>query len=1180
MIGTIATSVGSFAVNTAKEYAFTKILDVIWKKITPGNDVEKAVNNAFDKSLKEVFPNKDYRTVITDDFKRDLEEMIISPNTWQSTADSEHNQVYTLFMQYLSESSPFAFSYIVELKAEARYNNMLQLLQTAICGQNVSVELIENLTSQGVAPLLDELKVKSALRIINEIENSSYDLLEHTPNVYSKLLLYKGRCLQFISLKDACDCYDKAYELNPGNKEITEAKVISLLAKGEIKDIRTISHKLSVDNRFRILVDIVISDNIQEAYLNAPEALRSDLGFRYLVAEKMINKIDSIDFLFDDSVDYTLSLPSNLAYSNLSIWSFIMGYYRTQDAQKGVKFYRELYSDLDTKSVIVAEQFINHLEKTEIKETFQVVYLLYYYWKYLLEGGKKWIDLYQQTIQEKQTKEGYVFSLLEANMLQMEDRFEEAFTVASAIVYDDPAAVCCFMCVMSMKSTSMEYVKWILEDFTSRTIKINDTCSRFLAQVLNNNVSPDIKILVQDAIFEHEIAKDIILLLLGTGNDDVLSHIKNQTTEIPDELIPFAAIALSKNDEKEYAFDILNARVDNGINDFRRYTFLKILSENPLHYRELYKILKDNRAAREINDFALLTKEYELANKLLDYDNAFQVISILYEQYPDNETIFVNYVVSSQHVKSPLLEELKDKVSKFTYSNDTSIRLIYQAYASAGSIDFAIEFLYQQTLSRNTEFLRNFYQIEATQGFVKQISHIECDVISDGCCVDFIKNGEKVREIVTHDNEFSSLLGFKKGSEFSIKQNDGFDTYQIENVWNKYFALSSEIFKEIMFSGGNSVFRPIQIDMEHPWESLEKELEKIDPDAKNRHQRYIDSVAAYEKGSMGLCQLVRENDLLGDYYSKLFGSFKIYVPSCTQQLIHIRGVNLDDNRFVLEITSLLTLFEYSTKYNITFNLEQKFLIAKSVRELVVNNINQYGSFWYTNIYNIYENKSIKRYANDPIEDAKQRLHNLLSWIDTYCEVVIVDASLSIDDGNQPLSSRIMLDSLCLLMNGNAILITEDVFLGTLPQLHLPIMTVEAYIQISTNSIERIKLSRFLAESRYIGVTIDKDFVIEQYRKYQEKEPNVYQNILETMSVNPFMFSVAVNASLELAQTPIITTQIIVTITNMLAMAMKPLPQDFFDRSWNETEAYLDIMPTPATKLLKECLKSARKIVGM
>ena len=49
---------------------------------------------------------------------------------------------------------------------------------------------------------------------------------------------------------------------------------------------------------------------------------------------------------------------------------------------------------------------------------------------------------------------------------------------------------------------------------------------------------------------------------------------------------------------------------------------------------------------------------------------------------------------------------------------------------------------------------------------------------------------------------------------------------------------------------------------------------------------------------------------------------------------------------------------------------------------------------------------------------------------------------------------------------------------------------------------------------------------------------------------------------------------------MLAMAMKPLPQDFFDRSWNETEAYLDIMPTPATKLLKECLKSARKIVGM
>ena len=128
MIETIATSIGSFAVNTVKEYAFTKILDVIWAKITPGNDIEKAVNNAFNKSLKKVFPDKDYRTVVTEDFKRDLEKMIVSPNTWQSTENNEHNQIYTLFMQYLSESSPHAFSYIVELKAEARYNNMLQLL--------------------------------------------------------------------------------------------------------------------------------------------------------------------------------------------------------------------------------------------------------------------------------------------------------------------------------------------------------------------------------------------------------------------------------------------------------------------------------------------------------------------------------------------------------------------------------------------------------------------------------------------------------------------------------------------------------------------------------------------------------------------------------------------------------------------------------------------------------------------------------------------------------------------------------------------------------------------------------------------------------------------------------------------------------------------------------------------
>ena len=59
----------------------------------------------------------------------------------------------------------------------------------------------------------------------------------------------------------------------------------------------------------------------------------------------------------------------------------------------------------------------------------------------MLEGGKKWIDLYQQILREKQTKEGYVFSLFEANMLQMENRFEEAFTAALATAYDDPSSV-------------------------------------------------------------------------------------------------------------------------------------------------------------------------------------------------------------------------------------------------------------------------------------------------------------------------------------------------------------------------------------------------------------------------------------------------------------------------------------------------------------------------------------------------------------------------------------------------------------------------------------------------------------------------------------------------------------------------------------------------------------------
>ena len=128
MIETIAISLGKYLGSRAGEYAVNKVFDILWQKVIPKDDVEKAVDDAFRKAMHNVFPQRDLREVMTPEFKQALERMIVSPNVQKETDDEEHGRVYTFFMQYLAESAPFASQYVHEVKSERRYNEITSLL--------------------------------------------------------------------------------------------------------------------------------------------------------------------------------------------------------------------------------------------------------------------------------------------------------------------------------------------------------------------------------------------------------------------------------------------------------------------------------------------------------------------------------------------------------------------------------------------------------------------------------------------------------------------------------------------------------------------------------------------------------------------------------------------------------------------------------------------------------------------------------------------------------------------------------------------------------------------------------------------------------------------------------------------------------------------------------------------
>ena len=123
------------------------------------------------------------------------------------------------------------------------------------------------------------------------------------------------------------------------------------------------------------------------------------------------------------------------------------------------------------------------------------------------------------------------------------------------------------------------------------------------------------------------------------------------------------------------------------------------------------------------------------------------------------------------------------------------------------------------------------------------------------------------------------LMGMKEGESFLLMEDGSESCYTLSHLANKYGKLAAEILKEII-SGANPHFKPLQIDMEHPLESLEKELLRINPDSVNYQKDKQKAEEDYENGKIGIVNFVGERDLIGDYYSRLFSTSKVYITPC------------------------------------------------------------------------------------------------------------------------------------------------------------------------------------------------------------------------------------------------------------------------------------------------------------
>lgn len=98
------------------------------------------------------------------------------------------------------------------LQNKVQFEYIAQLIQSG--NSQRLKEFLRSFIDESIIPLIENLRVKSALEVLESIEHLCKDVLSAETQMHSELLYLKGKSLIYINPNDARDCFYEAYSLN------------------------------------------------------------------------------------------------------------------------------------------------------------------------------------------------------------------------------------------------------------------------------------------------------------------------------------------------------------------------------------------------------------------------------------------------------------------------------------------------------------------------------------------------------------------------------------------------------------------------------------------------------------------------------------------------------------------------------------------------------------------------------------------------------------------------------------------------------------------------------------------------------------------------------------------------------------------------------------------------------
>lgn len=1006
-----------------------------------------------------------------------------------------------------------------------------------ILAENTTERILEALTNKNdeireLLPLyrssIEKLHLKEAYehleairKIVMKRSATDYELL-------ATIDYLMGKCSRFIRGNDEKAEFVRAFdEMKKANLfliEIAEAYIYISINENDKQPTIDLCHQVldrEPNNAMANAAMVVLSDNTENAYKKVPKPVLSEINFQFVIFYHVFNHPEQ-EWL--NIEDIQCDVPENLTYDNLRQWSFCMSVYSTKLLQEGHYFNdgRKITPTL-RKVYDITNRYRSLSAGTDIENIIHDVEFMALYSEFLIiEDKSKRNSLISSMKSSKPSKENfmpYVLMLLE--MLMINKNFGDAARVLEEHkdCKDETLALVGF--ILPTRTFDKQFAVKAFEHLEKIKILLPDMhCQPVLSCVAM--YAGDIQQFKNLKIFENPITQQIFeytLMYFSTKGCDV-ETIKTLAEKAPKKAKFILAKILGSENHISEALEIIQPLIQEGVFSVEMGVYLSILRENEDYKDVFFDALKRLRKNGITHVKEFLEDEYYLAIGCNDLTDAGEVICLLFEQFPDNNSVFYNYLsylnLTQQKFKfSQYVGRVLNTVEDNPILNCNFFNLlVLQEYYKEG-----LDFLYSAISRTKSQELKDLWFEYMHTPHISPIINEEKDIVENGDFVVYEENGQVKSEDIFINSNTEKLIGHHVGENVTLDRFGIISTAKIQCIYNKYHSLTRQIYQGLQQGKSKNIRMFTLDDLKGRDGDMLTNLMMLTGGLDNKKQiEYWEK--RYAKGEAMLICSFGNNNAYEKCINRIFGNDRIF---CLPYQNYEKCL-IDDYECVLDITSVVLLSMLNKIYGLTF--DRKFIIPQGLsiylqqtlqREKV--NIPSFIS------QDVVEYLRLKKDASESYHI--EILQYILDWIEKYCTIEVATQKLNLNFQESGHSFfEIESESMLLTIDKKRCMISEDWGLMTNYE-NFKILNTEAFLYL-LNIKEKLKISKFLADLHFVGVNVDLDYMLEQYHKKVNKQANTFDECLDALRINIYLTKVGLN------------------LANKILSSILRLPSDSFD----------------------------------